>query len=201
MIITEMSQKEVEQMLAGTMGVQQKSIGSRATGFITNRIDRVVDRVVLAAGNFTLLAVTRAARGLNPHLTSSQMDFTLSGKKGETLIVREWPEEWFKPEKLVVIETAPDKQFRDTPQDTILTGAFVGAMNMFPTAPSVDSGISSAFFASNAIGTGIAWKPCRHGQSITFMVTFKQDCTWHGTLFGKLDSRGLLRRWPWSLVA
>lgn len=193
-----MTIEEAKRIIAGK---NRRSIPQRAASFISNRIDRVVDRAVLATGNLTFLAVERAARGLKPVLTDSVMGFALSGKKGETLIVREWPEEWFLPEKLVVVEAGPDKQAREQAQDTVLTGAFVGMTNLFPTSPCEGSGLHCSAFNSKVPGPVLTWRPCRQGQSISFAVTFAQDCTWHGTLFGKLDSKGLLRRWPWSLLA
>src|SRR3990167_4515237 len=190
----------IEERKFGALSVKHGLL-YRADRYVTDRVDRVVDRIMLAAGNITLLAVERASRGLEPVLGKSQMGFTLSGKEGETLVVREWPEEWFLPEKLVVFEKLPDGQFREPAQDTVLTAVFVGNKNMFPTAPGVGGGIHCGAFNPKALGVGITWEPCRHGQSISFMVTFAKDCTWHGTLFGKMDSQGLLRRWPWSLVA
>jgi hypothetical protein len=59
----------------------------------------------------------------------------------------------------------------------------VGQENQRPNA--AGRGTLTAFFANNAIGTGIKWDTCQIGNTISVDVEFVHDCTFDMTVFGR----------------
>lgn len=181
------------------------SLTSRTTTRLRNLAKKAINRAVLTVGGFIIYAQTRAVvewkkshrkQDLEDLITgTSIIGFEVSGEEGEIKTVREWPEEWFKPEKLIVTETTPDNEVRLVAKDTILVDAFVGAHSLFESVPNGSSGIHCSVFGSDRLGTVVMWtRPCHLGQSITLQIKFLKKCTWRGSLHGRFDRDGIMRR-------
>jgi hypothetical protein len=84
----------------------------------------------------------------------------------------------FKPEKLIASATFAGttaagavywQQAAGIASDVLLTGAFVGSKNCFPTAPSNNlvGGVNLGAYAPNGLGNGISWPTADAGIDIT----------------------------------
>ena len=58
--------------------------------------------------------------------------------------------------------------------DLVLTSAFSGADNCFPTAPTEANGLSGAAFSPNALGNGISWPTVNGGIDLTVGFSIEQ---------------------------
>ena len=92
---------------------------------------------------------------------------------------------YFKPEKLVAVEYLNNGTVNNPPQTQLLTGAFVGAKNMFPTAPGQGGAIHLGAFGTQGLGTGINWMTAQPAISITLQIQFLSTGTFYGVLFGR----------------
>ena len=125
-----------------------------------------------------------AARPLT-RMNESQVPIVVFGTTGQTPSATIQLMQHFRPEKLVVIEQLNNNTINNPSQFQVLTGAFVGAQNMFPTAPGVGSGIHCGAFGINSLGTGIMWSTAKPAIVITLQVNFLQTGTFWGTMYGK----------------
>lgn len=118
-------------------------------------------------------------------MNESQVPIVVFGTTGSTPSATIQLMQHFRPEKLVVIEQLNNNAVNNPAQFQILTGAFVGAMNMFPTAPGVGGGIHCGAFGINSLGTGIMWSTAKPAIVITLQVQFLATGTFWGTMYGK----------------
>ena len=127
-----------------------------------------------------------AVRGIPlTRMNNVQAPIVVFGTTGQTPSGTIKLEQLFRPEKLVVIEQTNANAFNNPAQGQILTGAFVGAVNMFPTAPGVGSGIHCGAFGGAALGNEIMWATAKPAITITLQVNFLQTGTFWGTMYGK----------------
>ena len=127
-----------------------------------------------------------AVRGVPlTRMNEVQVPIVVFGTSGQTPSATIQLQQLFRPEKLIVTEQNNANSIFNPAQFQILTGAFVGAQNMFPTAPGVGSGIHCSVFASNSLGNGIMWSTARPAITITLQVNFLSTGTFWGTMFGK----------------
>ena len=117
-------------------------------------------------------------------MNSVQVPIVVFGTLNQTPSASIKLEQLFKPERLIVTEQNNGNGFFNPAQSQILTGAFVGAQNMFPTAPGVGTGIHCGTFASNSYGVGINWSTARPAASITLQVNFLALGTFWGCMMG-----------------
>ena len=97
-----------------------------------------------------------AVRGIPlTRMNEVQVPIVVFGTAGQTPSATIQLQQLFRPEKLIVTEQNNGNGFFNPAQAQVLTGAFVGAQNMFPTAPGVGSGIHRGTFSSNSLGNGI----------------------------------------------
>lgn len=101
------------------------------------------------------------------------------GRAGETRTITFTPEALFRGDRLEATDTS-----RRPGKGTKITGAFVGAMNMMPYAPSTAMGILTEFFHKDAVGNIIELDACRPGISISLQIHFLADCEWIAELWG-----------------
>lgn len=127
-----------------------------------------------------------AVRGIPlTRMNEVQVPCNVFGTTGQTVAATIQLMQLFRPEKLIVTEQTNANVFNNPAQGQIITGAFVGAQNMFPTAPGVGTGIHAGSFSSNSLGNGIMWASARPAIVITINVQFLQTGTFWGTLYGK----------------
>lgn len=127
-----------------------------------------------------------AVRGIPlTRMNEVQVPIVVFGTSGQTPSATIQLQQLFRPEKLIVTEQNNANTMYQPAQFQILTGAFVGAQNMFPTAPGVGSGIHCSVFAANSLGNGIMWASARPAITITLQVNFLSTGTFWGTMFGK----------------
>lgn len=130
-----------------------------------------------------------ALRKLAPQMTSSQqVGVSVFGTAGNTVSATVALQTYFKPEKLVAIEYLNNGTVNNPPQTQLLTGAYVGAKNMFPTAPGQGGAIHLGAFGTQGLGTGINWMTAQPAISITLQVQFLSTGTFYGVLFGRVVS-------------
>ena len=118
-------------------------------------------------------------------MNDSQVPIVVFGTTGQTPSGTIQLMQHFRPEKLVVIEQLNNNTVNNPAQFQVLTGAFVGAQNMFPTAPGVGSGIHCGAFGINSLGTGIMWSTAKPAIVITLQINFLSTGTMWGTMYGK----------------
>lgn len=127
-----------------------------------------------------------AVRGVPlTRMLESQVPIVVFGTTGQTVTATITLQQLFRAEKLIVTEQLNNNTVNNPAQNMILTGAFVGALNMFPTAPGVGSGIHCAAFSSNSLGNGIQWASAKPAISISCSVNFLSTGTFWGVLYGK----------------
>lgn len=147
----------------------------------------------LSAANPTIASkIARAhpaLRKLAPQLASSQqVGINVFGLAGNTVSATVALQTYFKPEKLVAVEYLNSGTVNNPPQTQLLTGAFVGAKNMFPTAPGQGGAIHLGAFGTQGLGTGINWMTAQPAISITLQIQFLATGTFYGVLFGRTVS-------------
>ena len=127
-----------------------------------------------------------AVRGVPlTRMNEVQVPIVVFGTTGQTPSATIQLQQLFRPEKLIVTEQTNANSFNNPAQGQILTGAFVGAQNMFPTAPGVGSGIHMGTFSSNSLGNGICWATARPAITITLQVNYLQTGTMWGCMLGR----------------
>lgn len=127
-----------------------------------------------------------AVRGIPlTRMNEVQVPIVVFGTSGQTPSATIQLQQLFRPEKLIVTEQTNNNTFNNPAQGQVLTGAFVGAQNMFPTAPGVGSGIHCGAFSSNSLGNGIMWATARPAITITLQVNFLATGTFWGVMLGK----------------
>lgn len=127
-----------------------------------------------------------AVRGIPlTRMNEVQVPIVVFGTTGQTASATIQLQQLFRPEKLIVTEQTNANSFNNPAQGQIMTGAFVGAQNMFPTAPGVGSGIHCGAFSSNSLGNGIMWATARPAITITIQVNYLQTGTFWGVMLGK----------------
>lgn len=113
-------------------------------------------------------------------MQEGQLDFHAEGKAGEKKWIKVRPEELFRGEKWMMIDTGK------TPgMGTRICATFVGMRAQGPVADDEHPGTPTIFFGPSALGNGTRLRTCRLGQSISLLVEFVEDCTFEATLFGK----------------
>lgn len=114
-----------------------------------------------------------------------QIGLSVFGTPAQTVTGTITPQCYFRAEKLMAVEFFNNGQLNNPPQQTSVTGAFVGQKNQLPVGAGAGGGLHAAFFATGALGNGIKWSTCQPAISITIQVAFTAIATWYGGLFGK----------------
>ncbi len=99
---------------------------------------------------------------------------------GDFMILNTTGHVTFRPQRLIADESIP--------MSTEIVGMFVGSSNVFPAAPSVGNGISTATFASNQVRSPLSFPMAMAGLPITIQVknSSKFPVKWSGALFGPM---------------
>lgn len=147
----------------------------------------------LQAGSAGANAIAARAAALRPavrgvpltRMNEVQVPLVGFGTTGQTNAATIQLQQLFRPEKLIVTEQTNANSFNNPAQGQVMTGAFVGAQNMFPTAPGVGSGIHMGAFSSNSLGNGIMWATARPAITVTVQVNYLQTGTMWGAMYGK----------------
>lgn len=192
--------EEIQVFGAQALGIEpseyQEIVGVDRTRGGGGAVDLVGAAQVLSAlhaGGGGADAIARRAAGLRPavrgipltRMNEVQVPIVVFGTTSQTPSATIQLQQLFRPEKLIVTEQTNANAFNNPAQGQILTGAFVGAQNMFPTAPGVGSGIHAGTFSSNSLGNGIMWATARPAITITLQVNFLQTGTFWGCMLGK----------------
>lgn len=108
-----------------------------------------------------------------------QWDFPLGpvfGKAGTTTVVSIKPQVRFRVEKVMAV---------DDPPGSILLMQFLVGQQL--QRPNMNGGSLAMFFGPFALANGVCWGVCEPALSISITVSFVQDATFSGALFGSAE--------------
>lgn len=105
-----------------------------------------------------------------------QFDFPIGpvqGAAGTTQTITISPQMRFRVEKVMAVD--------DPPGSVLLMQFLVGQQLQ---RPNVGGGSLAAFFGPFALANGVCWGTCEPALKIAITVSFVQDATFYGSLFG-----------------
>lgn len=95
------------------------------------------------------------------------------GAAGTTTTISVKPQVSFRVEKVMV---------QDDPPGSVLLMQFIVGQAF--QRPVVSGGSLAAFFGPRALANGLCWGTCEPAFSISMTISFVQDATFYGSLFG-----------------
>jgi hypothetical protein len=146
-------------------------------GLTTENIDALLDREPALDEYITKqLPPAQRVGGLGKARDTSLPFGPTHGKAGSVQTLSTNPQGYFRGEKLIATDTAPNPG-----TGTYITGLYVGSKAQFSSGNKL-----TTFFSNNALGSGMRLDTCQPPLSIMLSVSFIQDCTFSAELFGKI---------------